>query len=261
MRRIHIVWALLFAAAVLAGAAAAVAGRGETAHTTASTVAEPTSAASTTAAVSEPPPSEPPLSEPAPPATGTLLVERFTANRRDWPESTSPYSRLVVRGGGYRIAVTTPNGFEQPTAELSAPAAGVELDAVVEQHGRLAGAGLSCLDSSGTGLEFLIDAPTGRYSVWAATADAAFEVTRGRSDRIHRQGRNRLHAVCGAPGDAVVLAVNGSRLALVSGAAEIAELTGQSYAPGPFATAGLPVEAGRSSGAVVYDDLVVRATG
>ncbi len=36
MRRIHIVWALLFAAAVLAGAAAAVAGRGETAHTTAS---------------------------------------------------------------------------------------------------------------------------------------------------------------------------------------------------------------------------------
>jgi hypothetical protein len=115
--------------------------------------------------VSEPPPSEPPLSEPAPPATGTLLVERFTANRRDWPESTSPYSRLVVRGGGYRIAVTTPNGFEQPTAELSAPAAGVELDAVVEQHGRLAGAGLSCLDSSGTGLEFLIDAPTGRYSV------------------------------------------------------------------------------------------------
>ena len=124
MRRIHIVWALLFAAAVLAGAAAAVAGRGETAHATASTVAEPTTAASTSAAVSEPPPSEPPLSEPAPPATGTLLVERFTANRRDWPESTSPYSRLVVRGGGYRIAVTTPNGFEQPTAELSAPAAG-----------------------------------------------------------------------------------------------------------------------------------------
>jgi len=58
-----------------------------------------------------------------------------------------------------------------------------------------------------------------------------------------------------------VLAVNGSRLAVVNGAAEIEELTGQSYAPGPFATAALPVEAGRTSGAVVYDDLVVRTTG